>query len=138
MLWLAVLFSASTELGSSRRTSRFLLPLLRWLAPDLPASTLQTVQFCVRKTGHAVGYALLAGLVWRARRRQHAAPANQWSRADAAFAFGTATLFAVTDEWHQTFTATRQGAVADVALDAAGAALGLAAIWLWGRWRRHW
>lgn len=135
---MAVLFSASTELGSNRRTSRFLLPVLRWLAPDLPAATLEKVQFGVRKTGHAVGYALLAAFIWRARRMHHGESGNNWRRADAAFAFGIATLFAATDEWHQTFTATRQGAVADVALDATGAAIGLVLIWLWGRWRRQW
>lgn len=134
-LWMAVLFMVSTELGSARRTSRLLIPLLRWVAPSLPQSTLDAVQLGVRKTGHAVGYAILAGLVWSARRASCTPRPVAWRWSDARFAFAVATLYAVTDEWHQTFTATRQGSVMDVLLDAGGAALGLGALRLWGRWR---
>lgn len=138
VLWMAVLFSASTDLGSSRRTSRILVPLLRWLVPGITAPALDTIQLGVRKTGHAVAYAILASMAWRARRLDNPSQPPTWSWADARFALGFATVYALTDEWHQTFTATRQGSVADVALDAFGAALGLAAVWLWGRWRRQW
>lgn len=134
-LWMAVLFLASTEAGSSRRTSRLLVPLLRWLAPNLPQATLDAVQLGVRKAGHAVGYAILAGLLWSARRASSAAHPAAWRWSDARFVFAVATLYAATDEWHQTFTATRQGSVADVLLDAVGAAFGLGALWLWSRWR---
>lgn len=127
---MALLFSASTELGAPRQTSRFLVPLLRWLVPDLSSTAVDRVQFAVRKTGHAVGYAVLAVLIWRAKQRTAPTPGF---RRDAAFAFALAVLYAATDEWHQTFTASRQGALADVALDAAGAAAGLALLWCWGR-----
>jgi len=135
-LWMTILFMVSTELGSSRRTSRLLVPLLRWIAPSLPQSTLDAVQLGVRKTGHAVGYAILAGLLWSARRASSTSRPAAWRWSDARFAFAVATFYAATDEWHQTFTATRQGTVADVLLDAAGAALGLGALWLWSRWQR--
>lgn len=135
-LWMAVLFMVSTELGSSRRTSRLLVPLLRWIAPSLPQSTIDALQLGVRKTGHAVGYAILAGLLWSARRASSNPRPVAWRWSDARFAFAVATFYAATDEWHQTFTATRQGSMADVLLDAAGAALGLAALWLWNCWRR--
>lgn len=135
-LWMALLFLASTEVGSSGRTSRLLVPILRWVAPQLPPSTLEAVQLGVRKAGHAVGYAILAGLVWAGRRAGSPAGAPPWRWADARFAFAIATLYAATDEWHQTFTATRKGSLADVLLDAVGAALGLGVLWLWVRWRR--
>jgi VanZ family protein len=54
----------------------------------------------------------------------------------AAFmAWGVSVLYAASDEWHQTFVPTRVGTPWDVAIDAAGAALGLilAAVW----WRRR-
>lgn len=136
VLWMAVLFTVSTEVGSSRQTSRLLVPLLRWLAPNLPQSTLDKVQLGVRKAGHAVGYAILAGLVWAGRRASASAIPTAWRWADARFAFAVALLYAATDEWHQTFTATRKGSPADVLLDAVGAALGLGVLWLWSRWRR--
>ena len=134
---MAVLFVASTDLGGTKHTSRILVPLLRWLVPDISRAAVNEVQLAVRKTGHAAAYALLAGLAWRARRRMGGI-SQSWRVNDAVFALLVATLYAVSDEWHQTFTATRQGTLTDVALDVFGAALGLTAIWLWGRWRRRW
>lgn len=136
LLWMAVLFSASTELGAPRRTSRILVPLLRWLVPDIAPATLDRAQFLVRKTGHAVGYATLAALLWRARQLTRREGEQLSGAKGAAFAFVVAAAFAASDEWHQTFTASRQGSLADVALDTAGAGGGLFLIWLWQRWRR--
>lgn len=135
VLWMALLFTASTDLGGTQRTSRILAPFLRWLVPDIAPRTLDAVHLAVRKTGHAAAYALLAGLLWRARRLRNPTEPEAGGRDDMRFAFVLAVLHAATDEWHQTFTATRQGSLADVALDAAGAALGLAAIGCWRRWR---
>ena len=137
VFWMAVLFVASTDLGGTKHTSRILVPLLRWLVPDISRAAVNQVQLGVRKTGHTAAYALLAGLAWRARRRMGDI-SQSWRVNDAVFALLVATLYAASDEWHQTFTATRQGTLTDVALDVFGASLGLTAIWLWGRWRRRW
>jgi VanZ family protein len=45
-------------------------------------------------------------------------------------------MYAVSDEWHQSFVPTRVGTPWDVLIDAAGAALGLSLAGLWWRWRR--
>lgn len=134
-LWMTLLFGASTEMGTPRRTSRILIPLLRWLVPDISPAALNRAQLAVRKTGHAVGYAVLATLIWWARRRTRPEGEPPCFRRDATFAFALTVLYAATDEWHQTFTTSRQGSLADVALDASGAAAGLALLWLWDRWR---
>lgn len=114
-----------------------LTPLLRWLAPDISASALDRVHFVMRKTGHAVAYAVLAALIWRASRRTTPVGEPATFARTATFAFALAVLYAATDEWHQTFTKARHGSLADVALDAFGAALGLFCLWLWGRRRRR-
>ncbi len=132
-LWMALIFTASTDLGGTQRTSRILVPFLRWLVPDIKPSTVNAVHLSVRKTGHAAAYALLAGLLWRARRLHGPAEPPGSLQAGLRFAWLLAVTFAATDEWHQTFTSTRQGSLADVALDAAGAATGLAIIWCWQR-----
>ena len=111
VLWMALLFSASTDLGAPRQTSRFLVPLLRWLVPDISPVTLDRVQFAARKTGHALAYALLAALIWRAKRRTMPGSPPAFRR-DATFAFALAVLYAASDEWHQTFTVARQGSLA--------------------------
>ncbi len=136
VLWMTLLFSASTDLGAPHRTSRILVPVLRWLVPDISPAALDRAQFAVRKTGHAVGYAVLAALIWRAKRRTPLEGGAPSFGHDAVVAFVLAVLYAASDEWHQTFTASRQGSLADVALDACGAAVGLALVWLWGRRRQ--
>lgn len=136
VLWMGLLFTASTDLGAPRRTSRILVPVLRWLAPEISTAALDRAQFVVRKTGHAVGYAILAALIWRAKRRTMPEAEPSSFRRSAAFSLALAVLYAATDEWHQTFTTTRQGSLVDVALDAAGAAAGLVFLWLWSRRQR--
>ncbi len=130
-LWMGLIFTASTDLGGTQRTSRILAPLLRWLVPDITPGTVDTIHLAARKTGHAAAYAILAGLIWRARRRHGPAEPPGSFQAGLRFAFLLAVAYAATDEWHQTYTSTRQGSLADVALDAAGAATGLAGIWWW-------
>lgn len=129
---MALLFTASTDLGAPRRTSRILVPVLRWLVPDISLNALERAQFAVRKTGHALGYAVLAMLILRAK-RQGSTNGTKDLRREVGFAFVLTVLYAASDEWHQTFTATRQGTVADVGLDAFGAAVGLVCVWLWVR-----
>lgn len=132
-LWMALIFTASTDLGGTQRTSRILVPFLHWLVPEITPGTVNKVHLAVRKTGHAAAYAVLAGLVWRARRRQNPEESPESFQAALRFAFLLAVAYAATDEWHQTFTSTRLGSLGDVGLDAAGAAAGLGIIWCWRR-----
>jgi len=53
-----------------------------------------------------------------------------------AWAWILAVAYAATDEFHQSFTAGRHMSVQDVAIDATGAMIGLAALWVFLRvWR---
>src|SRR5438034_6685904 len=67
LLWLGVMFVGSTGLLSAEQTSRFFVPFLRWLKPDISAEALAQIHFVVRKLGLIFEYALLAMLLWRAR-----------------------------------------------------------------------
>jgi VanZ family protein len=138
LLWMSVIFSFSTDAGATRHTSRFIGPLLRWFHPGISDQGVRGVQSVVRKTAHLAEYGVLAVLLWRARRKPVRGDTQPWLRSDALFALGLAVLFAVTDEWHQSFVPSRQGQLSDVLLDSCGAALGLLALWLAGRWRKDW
>ncbi|HEX4735251.1 MAG TPA: VanZ family protein [Thermoleophilaceae bacterium] len=70
-----------------------------------------------RKIVHASEYALLCFLWWRALRTKLDA-----DRALAA-AWAVATLYAATDEFHQSFVTGRHATPVDVAIDSMGAAV---------------
>jgi VanZ family protein len=136
--WLGIIFVASTSNLSSGRTSRFFRPILQWLVPGISEAALNQAQYVARKTGHVTEYALLALLLWRARRQPTRGDSRPWRWREAAWALGGAALYAVSDEAHQYFEDDRQASLADVLLDTAGAAAGLGALWLTGRWRKRW
>ena len=138
LLWMALIFGFSTDVGSSHRTSRIIGPVLRWLIPDISDQAVERVQFAARKGGHLTEYAILAGLAWRALRQPWKHDQRRWSRRHALGALLFAVVFAATDEWHQSTVPTRQGQVSDVLLDGLGASAGLMAIWLAGRKLKRW
>ncbi len=132
-----LIFSFSTEAGSPRHTSRILVPLLRWFNPTVSAGTIELVQFVVRKMAHVTEYAVLAWLIWRARRRPMRGDLRPWGWSEAAFALGLTVLFAASDEWHQSFIPSREGRARDVLIDTAGAVAALSAIGCLGPGRRR-
>lgn len=132
-----LIFTASTDLMSSQRTSRFIGPFLRWLNPRVSDETVRAVQLAVRKTAHVTEYAVLAMLLWRAIRKPVKNDVRPWSWREATLAIAVACAYAITDELHQHFVASRFGSVWDVLLDTFGAAAGILALWGAGRWRRH-
>ena len=130
LLWMALIFSASTDAGSTRRTSRFLAPLLRWLKPDISREAIGRVQLVVRKLGHLGEYAILALLFWRAWRRSTGPSALSWSWASARFTLLFCVAYAASDELHQHFVSSRQASLVDVGIDSLGVGLGLGLIWI--------
>ena len=92
--------------------------------PDL-SSGLGVWDLIGRKILHAVEYALLCGLWWRAL-----ATVTTPQRA-LVTAVAISIAYAVSDEFHQSFIEGRNGTPVDVAIDAAG--ILAAAAWLRGR-----
>ena len=80
--------------------------------------------------GHGVGYALLGALALRAFAGGRRAGVTARTVVAAAL---VAVLYGVTDELHQTLVPGRSADLHDVAADAAGAGLAVAAGWSWRR-----
>lgn len=135
LLWMALVFFGSTEVGSSRHSSRFVGPFLRWLIPGISESAVEGALYTVRKSGHMIEYAVLACLLWCALRKPVKGDTRPWDWRLAGLAFLGAVAYAATDEFHQAFEPSRYGCLGDVLYDAAGALLGLLAVWQIGR--RH-
>ena len=138
LLWCALIFGFSTDAGSTRHTSRILRPILRWLNPDISDEAIRRVQLGVRKTAHVGEYAVLALLVWRAKRKPARDDRRPWNWREAGLAFAFAAAFALTDEFHQALVPSREARVMDLFFDSLGAALGLLALHAYGRWRNRW
>jgi hypothetical protein len=81
--------------------------------------------FAIVKGWHAVEFALLFSLIWLLPRR-FARLKPEWNLGIAA-AF--CALFAISDEYHQTFVPRRGGTWTDVAIDGVG--IGIAALLAW-------
>jgi VanZ family protein len=138
LIWMALIFCASSDRSSWQHSSRIIAPLVRWLFPQLSERTVDDIVFGARKCAHVTEYAIFATLLWRAFRKPVKQDPRPWKSSEARFALFLASLYSATDEFHQTFVPTRQGSVWDVLLDTTGAALGLLFLWLLGRWRNRW
>ncbi len=109
--------------------ARLWLPVVAWAAvifafssvPDL-GTGLGGWDLVLRKIAHAAEYAVLGALLVRAT-----------GRARLAVALGT--LYAISDEVHQSFVPGRVGSPLDVALDAVGVVVGVV-LWQTVRTRR--
>ena len=108
---------------------RLWLPVVAWAAIIFALSSLPDLgtglggwDLVLRKLAHAAEYAVLGALLLRAT-----------GRTGLAFALGA--LYAVSDEIHQSFVPGRLGSPLDVAIDAAGVAVGVA-LWQTMRARR--
>jgi uncharacterized protein YacL len=127
-IWPVVIFAGSTEIFSAEQTSRYLVPFLRWLDPQISISTIVMIHFGLRKLGHLTEYAVLGALLWRALR------SVRILRAKIPIVFVGAwvacTIFAVSDEFHQSLVPSRTSALSDVITDASGALIGLAISWI--------
>ena len=123
LLWLCVIFLGSTDLMSAEHTSRFVVPFLRWLKPDISPESLASIHFILRKCAHIGEYAILALLLLRA-----AFFITNLGRSITFLyvsVWGACLFVAVTDEFHQAFVASRGALATDVVIDSAGAILGL-------------
>lgn len=134
----ALIFAGSTDLLSTRRTSRFIGPIVRWFKPDVSEESIRRIQTVVRKTGHVTEYALLAMLIWRALRKPARNDPRPWSWREAFLAIALAAAYSITDEWHQSFVSSRYASAMDSLIDTLGATAGILFLWMVGRLRKRW
>lgn len=124
-------------MNRARTVRRFLglwLPPLAWMGviyalsaqPDLPHAPGPWFDSLLKKMAHALEYALLSWLLLRAL-RGHSGPSKGLRVTSVILGL----LYAVSDEYHQTFVPGRHGDPLDVAIDTLGmcGAMGLDAWW---------
>ena len=129
ILWMAVIFFASTSEFSASNTELVIQPLLRWLFPHITGERIALFHFLVRKAGHFTEYAILGLLAARAFASSHTALRRSWFFA----ALILVSVYALSDEYHQSFVPSRTASIYDSLVDMAG---GLAAL-VWWRMKRR-
>ncbi|MBM2804989.1 MAG: putative rane protein [Deltaproteobacteria bacterium] len=119
--WMSLIFLFSTGLFSGANTSSFLGPILSSLFPAMTGDQIEIVHLTVRKLGHWGEYFILAILCVRAL---HAHPPRQSRLRRTVIAIAIATLYATSDEWHQSFVPSRSASIIDMLIDSFGAICG--------------
>jgi len=121
ILWMILIFSFSTQPFSSEKSTPFLAAVLADLLPHGLARHMETIVYLIRKLSHCSEYFILGILLMRALKaqipRQPALRRMLWS-------ILLATLYAVTDEYHQMLVPGRSANLLDVVIDSFGALCG--------------
>jgi VanZ family protein len=124
LLWMSLIFSASTTAGAPNISSAFLRPILYWIDPKMSDDTFEIIHTCVRKMAHLTEYAALGFLALRAMRGDPKFAHKTLSR-QVALAVVFSAIYASSDEFHQRYVPGRHPAVTDVMIDTTGATIGI-------------
>ncbi|HEV7860405.1 MAG TPA: VanZ family protein [Pyrinomonadaceae bacterium] len=117
VLWMCLIFFASTGELSASNTSRIVRPLLLWLFPDISEARIELAHFLIRKAGHLTEYAILALLAARALSGSlHDALRRRWFYVSLLIVI----IYALLDEFHQSFVPSRTASIYDSLIDIAG------------------
>jgi VanZ family protein len=117
MAWLAFISYASSGDFSAGNTSRIIGPLVLWLFPRTSPETLAVIHFITRKIAHFAEFAILGFLAARAfRTSPRAAIASRWF----LICVTLIVVYALVDEYHQSFVPSRTASVWDSFIDMAG------------------
>ena len=122
VLWAALIFVGSTSVLSASHTSA-LLRVFLWIFPQASEATLATIHFLLRKAGHFTEYAILALLAARALRTSYRKLLRQrwfW------LSFLLVVVYALGDEFHQSFVPSRTASIYDSMIDMLGGLTALA------------
>jgi VanZ family protein len=120
-LWAALIFYFSTDQFSSSHTSELLEPLLTWLFPGISADRIASIHFALRKLGHLSEYMIFGVLLLRALPQERG---RRFKGRHAACTVAFVFIYAVSDELHQGFVASRTASFGDVLIDLFGGICG--------------
>ena len=129
--WAGVISSLSTDIFSSEHTSRFIIPVLRWLFPHWSNDTLELMHGIIRKSAHVTEYFIFSMILAHAMRGKN----GRWTLRLAIWAVAISAGYSALDEFHQSFVPSRTASPWDASLDVAGATAAQIFSWIWNRSR---
>jgi|SRR5690625_221633 len=121
--WMSVIFYLSHQpADASSELSGSLVQLIKSLmASFFPNGEMALIHRFVRKLAHVIAYFILSFLMVHALRC-----IDTLNVRSVCFTFLFTTLYAISDEYHQTFIPGRSGEWQDVLIDSCGTVLGIA------------
>jgi VanZ family protein len=131
---MAVIFFASTGEFSAANTSLLIKPILIWLFPNISADRIAAVHFLIRKCGHFTEYAILGFLTARAFIDSSRAGLRRYWFVDGLLLI---FLYALVDEYHQSFVASRTASIFDSLIDTTGGLFALIVVSWWRNRKRR-
>jgi VanZ like family len=134
-VWVGLISIESSDAFSSQSTGSLLYALLTRLFGEINLYDFLIFHFYLRKTGHVVGYGMLALLLLRGWRATLGTlgTGRLWLDRSVVLAWIGTVFVAAMDEWHQSFIPSRTGAVHDVVLDSIAGLAFLLVAYLWLR-----
>ena len=130
-----LMYYFSTDVFSADNTRNIFEKIFLWFSPNASKRAILTFNYFLRKSAHFTEYAVLGGLLFRAFR---SGDPLRWRLKWALQSFIFAAVWALLDEFHQSFTRKRGASIWDSLLDSSGALFMLTAIWIVARrpWAR--
>ena len=130
IIWLGFIFYASSDGFSASSTSTIIGPLVLWLFPGTSQAQLDAIHVITRKLAHFSEYALLGLLAARAFLTSPGPKVRQnWF----LISFVLVIVYALLDEYHQSFVPSRTASIFDSFIDISGGLTALLVVW----WRKR-
>jgi VanZ family protein len=133
ILWLGFITYASSDGFSASNTSRIIAPIVLWLFPNTSAETMTIIHLIIRKIAHFTEYGILGYLAVRAFRTS---PGLGISRNWVLLSLSLVVVYALIDEFHQSFVPSRTASIYDSFIDMTGGLTVILLLRLWYRERQ--
>ncbi len=127
LAWTVTIYSLSTETFGVSLTGWLLSEILDILNLEVSAGTFRVMHHVMRKAAHVTEYGIYALLLYGS---MGGGRDFRWRWRRAALCAAIAGAFSLTDELHQAFVPGRTGSLVDSALDAGGALLAMAGVYV--------
>ena len=129
-VWMFFIFWMSTGTFSSEHTSTIIIPMIKFIVREISDEKANFIHGFIRKSGHIAEYFILGGLVLRAF---CSGTISTLTRKQIFYSLSIVALYASSDEYHQSFVATRTASIVDVGIDTIGGVFTISIAALWWR-----
>jgi VanZ family protein len=128
--WAVMIFTLSTATFAGSFSAMLLTETLRLLHLSVSPSAFATLHFLFRKLAHCTEYAIFALFLYHCFLNSNR---TKWHARTAVFSVLVASMYSLTDEFHQIFIPGRTPSLIDCGIDTTGAALGILVVYLYTR-----